>query len=111
MKKRNIVRGASLIAVAALAGFGLTACDADDIIDFYRPGQTVGTDIGKAQAKQIALADAGLTEAEVSFFRVQRDNDDGRRVYDIEFYHGVSEYDYEIDMYTGQIVSKDFDFR
>ena len=37
------------------------------------------------------------------------DYEDGRRVYEVEFYSGNREYDYEIDAATGDIVSYDFD--
>ncbi len=69
-------------------------------------GQT-GDDIGEAKAREIALADAGLTEADVTFVKVNLDRDDGRMVYDVDFYSGNAEYDYEIDAATGDIVGYD----
>ena len=45
----------------------------------------------------------------MKFFKAKLDRDDGRRVYDVEFYSGSREYDYEIDAATGDIVSFDFD--
>lgn len=66
-------------------------------------------DIGEAAAKETALKHAGLTEAEVTFLRSKLDHDDGRTLYDIEFYAGGSEYDYEIDAQTGEIRSYDYD--
>lgn len=69
-------------------------------------GQT-GDDIGEAKAREIALADAGLAEANVTFIKVNLDRDDGRLVYDVEFYSGNAEYDYEIDAATGDIVGYD----
>lgn len=68
--------------------------------------------ISKSKAKKIALKDAGLTASEVSGMRVVLDvDDDGTdpTVYDVEFYAGNIEYDYEIDVETGEIVSKDKD--
>jgi uncharacterized membrane protein YkoI len=73
-------------------------------------GATVpATDIGEARAKEIALNHAGLTEAEVVFVRVHLDYDDGRREYEVEFYSGAVEYDYDIDASTGEIRSYDRD--
>lgn len=69
----------------------------------------VTTDIGEESAKAIALKHAGLTGTEVTFIKAERDYDDGRTVYDIEFYVGGTEYDYEIDAYTGAIRSYDYD--
>lgn len=61
-------------------------------------------------AKAKALAHAGLTAGQVTFTEQKLDWDDGRQVYDIEFYTGDSrEYDYEIDAVTGEIRSVDYD--
>ena len=61
------------------------------------------------QAKKVALDDAKLTASDVTFTKAKLDYDDGRAVYDIEFYSGVKEYDYEIDAATGRILEKDID--
>ena len=62
------------------------------------------------EAREIALTNAGLTSDQVTFLRSKLDYDDGRRVYDIEFYTAdYTEYDYEIDADTGTILSYDFD--
>lgn len=66
--------------------------------------------IGEAEAKRVALAHAGLTENQVSLIRVKLDFDDGRWMYDVEFFSSNrEEYDYEIDAYTGAVISYDFD--
>ena len=64
---------------------------------------TADSYIGEEKAKGIALEDAKLTEAEVTLIRTQLDKEDGRMVYDVEFYSGNIEYDYEIDAVTGAI--------
>ena len=61
------------------------------------------------QAKQIALAHAKVAQKDVIFVKVALEYDDGRQVYDVEFYSGNVEYDYEIDAASGSIVSSDFD--
>ena len=61
------------------------------------------------EAKKVALDDAKLTAADVTFTKAKLDYDDGRAVYDIEFYSGAKEYDYEIDAATGRILDKDID--
>ncbi len=68
-----------------------------------------GTDIGSEKAKQIALQNAGLSESQVTFVRVQADYDNGRKVYEVEFYSGNTEYDYEIDATNGAIREMDHD--
>ncbi|MDO4673493.1 MAG: PepSY domain-containing protein, partial [Porphyromonadaceae bacterium] len=41
--------------------------------------------------------------------RITKDSDDGVSVYDVEFYIGTKEYDYEIDASNGTIRSQDTD--
>ena len=66
--------------------------------------------ITEDQAREIALANAGLTAEEVTFLKTQLDRDDGRLVYDVEFYTAdYTEYDYEIDAADGTVLSSDFD--
>lgn len=66
-------------------------------------------DIGLDAAKNIALTDAGLTQEEVTFFDSKQDYDDGILVYELEFYAGQTEYDYEIAAASGEIRKKSFD--
>ena len=62
------------------------------------------------EAKAEALSHAGLNKNQVSFIRQHLEWDDGRQVYDIEFYTDDGKgYDYEIDARTGNIISYDFD--
>ena len=43
------------------------------------------------------------------YSKVKLDDDDGRGVYEIEFYVGNTEYDYEIDAHSGGIIEYDID--
>ena len=61
------------------------------------------------RAKQIALNDAGVKESAAVFLRANLDWDDGRMHYEVEFYSGSTEYDYDIDAVTGAILSSDRD--
>ncbi|MCD7944140.1 MAG: PepSY domain-containing protein, partial [Clostridia bacterium] len=63
--------------------------------------------ISLASAKTIALANAGVAASDVTFTKAQETVDDGRTVYDIEFYTSSAKYDYEIDALTGIILEKD----
>lgn len=73
-----------------------------------QPG--VGGDTITAEAaKSAALAHAGLSADQVVFVKAGLDYDDGRLVFDVEFYSGNMEYDYEIDAYAGTVVSFDHD--
>lgn len=65
--------------------------------------------IDAEKAKAAALKHAGLTEDKVTFIKARLDLEDRRVVYDIEFYSGNTEYDYEIDAYSGEVLACDFD--
>ena len=65
--------------------------------------------ISAAKAKKIALGDAKLAEKDVTFVKVELELEDNRLVYDVEFYSGNVEYDYDIDAVSGAIVSADKD--
>lgn len=65
--------------------------------------------IGVEGAKQIALAHAKVAQKDVTFIKVELETENGRLVYDIEFYSGNVEYDYDIDAVSGDIVSYDYD--
>lgn len=67
------------------------------------------TFIGEAKAKEIALSHAGVASSAATFSQVRLDWENGRQVYDVEFWSGTTEYDYEIDAATGDVVSFDQD--
>ena len=55
------------------------------------------------QAKQAALDYAGVKAEEATFTKAYRDWDDGREVYEIEFYAENTEFDMDVDVNTGRI--------
>lgn len=61
------------------------------------------------EAREIAIKDAGVNAADITRIKVKNDIDNGVRVYDVEFYIGFDEYDYEIGYEDGVIYSKDMD--
>lgn len=63
--------------------------------------------LSEDEAKAAALADANLTEEEVTFVKVKLDSGDQVQVYDVEFYTAEAEYDYEISAVDGAVVEKD----
>ena len=66
-----------------------------------------GAAITEAEAKQIALDHAGVSESETERMRVKLDYDDGVQEYEVNFYVGNREYDYDINAATGEIRSYD----
>ena len=75
----------------------------------YIPQQNTGSYIGAEKAKSVALAHAGVNQSQVTRLRCELEKDDGRWEYQVEFYYGTMEYEYEIDAYTGAILSRDME--
>lgn len=66
--------------------------------------------IGRDAAKAKALEYAKLTEADITGYECEFDNDDGIMVYEIEFRSGGREYDIDVNALTGEIVEVDNDY-
>ena len=125
MRKHTILTTAALtLALGLLAGCGGTQATTQNgssqLSPLAAPGNQVlagvagtsnstGDALTAEQAKQIALEDAGLSADAVTFVKAGQEYDDGRLVYEFEFYQGATEYDYEIDAATGEIRSFDQD--
>ncbi len=67
------------------------------------------TSISEDDAKNIALKDANVSESEVNGIRINQKIDDGISLYEVDFYVGNKEYEYEISAQDGSIRSKDTD--
>lgn len=70
---------------------------------------TIPARISEKEARDIALAHAGLTADQVTRLRVEFDYDDGRPEYEVDFVYDGFEYDYEVHAETGEILSWDKD--
>lgn len=68
-----------------------------------------GNYISVDQAKSIALSHAGVGTG-ATFIKAQLDHDDGRMVYEIEFYVGRTEYNVDVDAVSGTVVDYDMDY-
>ena len=62
--------------------------------------------IGREEAKNIALTDAGLTENDVFFIDVELEIENGKTFYEVDFDNNRLEYDYKIDAFDKTILSK-----
>ena len=60
--------------------------------------------ITMADAKRIALAAAGVAEADARNFKVELDSEGVLMLYEVEFNSGFHEYEYKIDARSGAIV-------
>lgn len=61
-------------------------------------------DIGRDSALAAAVAHAGVSSSGVTDVRIERDYDDGRLEYEVEFWVDSVEYDYEINGSTGAVI-------
>ena len=68
----------------------------------------IGT-VDEAAAQKIALEHAGVAAADATITESKLDYEDGRQVYDIEWYAGGAKYDYEIAADTGEIISSGYE--
>ena len=66
-------------------------------------------DVGIDRAKAIAVGHAGVKSSDVVFSKAKLERDDGKLVYEIEFYSHYAEYDYTIDASSGTILEYETD--
>lgn len=60
------------------------------------------------EAEHIVFDDAGVSREDVTEWdQSELDSDDGRQVWEIEFNVNATEYEYDIDAHTGEILSKE----
>lgn len=59
------------------------------------------------EAQNAALAHAGIAESSVAQLEIEFDSEDGLMVYEVEFLAGTTEYQYEIDLYTGAVLKSE----
>ena len=60
--------------------------------------------ITEAEAKAIALADAGVNETQIRDFEIERDFERGIYLYEISFEYGGKDYEYAVNAADGQIL-------
>lgn len=65
--------------------------------------------VTEAKAQEIALAHAGVKAADATITKSKLDYDDGRQIYEIEWYANGAKYDYEIVVATGEIVNSGYE--
>ncbi len=133
MKSKITLKTLGIIFCAALLTVALAGCNnttvaeptptAESTPPISEPASTVSPEvssqsptstnsenyIGEAEATAIALAHAELSEADVSHMLCKLDYDDGKAEYEVEFWDGTTEYDYEINALSGEITGYDYD--
>ena len=96
-----IVIAGAVFAVSAAKGGNDKKSDAE-----INSQQQIPQDvIGEEAALEIAVKEAGVKESEVTNSYVELEADDGIAKYEVEFYTGNTEYSFEIDAQSGNILS------
>ena len=72
-------------------------------------GSATGAVVDEGKAQEIALAHAGIKAADATITKSRLDYEDGRQVYEIEWYANGAKYDYEIAVATGEIVNSGYE--
>lgn len=106
-----IVIIAAVIAVSVADGKSkeqaYTAQEPNNISQNVNQSSANQTQITVDDAKNTALKDAGFNDASTVVFTSEKlDYDNGRQVYEIDFHDAKTEYEYDIDSSTGEIVSR-----
>lgn len=83
------------LAAAALVAAFLTGCSSESVT--------------QAQATDIALEHAGVTQEDTTSLSVEQDKEDGVEVYDIQFATSDRTYHYDVSRKTGEIVNYSYD--
>ena len=73
------------------------------------PAATTGGSslLSSEEAMAAALAHAGVSGTNATFTKTELDRDNGRTVYELEFYAGGTEYEYEVDAFTGVVLKSE----
>ena len=67
--------------------------------------------MGMTMTQKILAAHAGLSADKVTFIEAKLDRDDGRQVYELEFFTDTKEYEYKVDAATGNILKAESEKR
>lgn len=98
-----IVIGGAIFAVSALNGSNQNQETLDTETN---SNQQITEDvIGEEAALEAAIKEAGVKEADVTNSYVNLESDDGIVKYEVDFYADNTEYSFEIDAQTGNILS------
>lgn len=73
------------------------------------PGHSGDGCIGAEAARQAALRHAGCPADQAVFTETELDYEDGRAVYKVEFYQDGTQYEYEIDAATGEVLQHEWE--
>ena len=107
----NTTQAAEVVATTESAEKATAVTEAAPTATSESADKTATQGITEEKAMDIALADAGVTNAEATRKEIHLDYDDdyGKEVFDIEFHKGTTEYSYDIDPAIGNILISEMD--
>lgn len=79
----------------------------ESAVDSAKKSINLMAGITATEAKKAALKHAGVEESQISDVDIDLDRDNGRLIYEVDFNAGNTEYDYDIDAQTGEVISAD----
>ncbi|MCM1155126.1 MAG: PepSY domain-containing protein [Roseburia sp.] len=97
--------GQSAAGAAETPMGGQTAGETGSVTSSQRPNAAVTEYITLEEAKSVALDNAWLVAADVTFLKEKLDYDDGVAEYEIEFVTDTTKYEYEINAKDGSVLS------
>lgn len=111
MKTYKLLSVLGLMATIGLVGCGSTtttsSSSTSQTSSNAKSNTSTTTDITLDEAKKIAVDDAGVNESDVTYTTLKQETEDGQLVYTIEFYDVTTEYEYEVLVSSGKIVSSE----
>ena len=110
MKKKNVVILVVLVCVVSIFAGVILSELVRDIRRHQAYDASTSVTITKEEAKAIALERAELKETDVRFVKVELDRERGTAVYEVEFNHGLKEYNAEIKAEDGTILKWEEEF-
>lgn len=97
------VRNTAITVLCAIASLAIIVAG----ITFAVQAKANNNLINRAAALQYALADAGLTEADITITKEKLEQDDGKKYYEIDFFTTAYSYEYDINAVTGAVIGVD----
>ena len=109
MKKKLLITTLTLAALSTtFIGYNSIKGNAETV-DQNKSALETSNVITEDEAKKVALEHAGMKESDVTNLKIELDTDDGIKEYEVEFFSGNTEFDYDINAISGEIISVEND--
>lgn len=109
MKKKLLITTLTLAALSTtFIGYNSIKGNAETV-DQNKSALETSNVITEDEAKKVALEHAGMKESDVTNLKIELDTEDGIKEYEVEFFSGNTEFDYDINAISGEIISVEND--